>query len=134
MKAEARKPMPLHIAHKKIPVCADNGAVVKPDKNNGYKFEKFIFDVLPDASTVVNLAFDRAEEFSPVKNAAGSDSPASCKHDMQAKWLRWFKVAGIQMPTTATGAPVFPMAFCTSAKGCSRSVPELPLSPVTGLT
>ena len=109
MKAEARKPMPLHIAHKKIPVCADDGAVVKPEKNNGYKFEKFIFDVLPDAKTVVNLAFDRAEEFSPVKNAAGSDSPASCKHDMQAKWLRWFKVAGIQMPTTATGAPVFPM-------------------------
>jgi hypothetical protein len=28
---------------------------------------------------------------------------------MQAKWLRWFKAAGILMPTTAAGAPVFPM-------------------------
>jgi len=109
MKAEASRPMPLHVAHKKIPVCADDSTVVKPEKNNGCKFEKFIFDVLPDARTVVNLAFDRAEEFSPVKNASGNDSPATCKHDMQAKWLRWFKAAGIQMPTTATGAPVFPM-------------------------
>ncbi|MEI7901785.1 MAG: UDPGP type 1 family protein [bacterium] len=109
MKAEANKALPLHIAHKKIPVCAEDGTVTRPEKNNGYKFEKFIFDVLPDAKTVVSLAFDRAEEFSPVKNATGSDSPATCKHDMQAKWLRWFKAAGIQVPTTAAGAPVFPL-------------------------
>jgi UDP-N-acetylglucosamine/UDP-N-acetylgalactosamine diphosphorylase len=109
MKAEANKAMPLHVAHKKIPVCQEDGSVVKPEKNNGYKFEKFIFDVLPDAKTVLNLAFDRAEEFSPVKNASGVDSPATCKHDMQAKWLRWFKAAGIQMPVNASGAPVFPM-------------------------
>ena len=109
MKAEAGKALPLHIAHKKIPVCAEDGTVVKPEKNNGYKFEKFIFDVLPDAKTVVNLAFDRAEEFSPVKNATGNDSPATCKHDMQAKWLRWFKAAGIQMPATVSGAPVLPL-------------------------
>jgi len=109
MKTEAGKPMPLHIAHKKIPVCADDGSVVKPEKNNGFKFEKFIFDVLPDATTVVNLAFDRAEEFSPVKNAAGNDSPATCKHDMQAKWLRWFKTAGVQVPLDDSGEPVLPV-------------------------
>ena len=109
MKAEAGKAMPLHVAHKKIPVCADDGTVTKPEKNNGYKFEKFIFDVLPDAKAVVNLAFDRAEEFSPVKNATGNDSPATCRHDMQTKWLRWFKAAGIQMPVNASGAPVFPL-------------------------
>ncbi len=109
MKAEASKALPLHLAHKKIPVCSEDGTVLKPEKNNGYKFEKFIFDVLPDAKTVVNLAFDRADEFSPVKNATGSDSPATCKHDMQAKWLRWFKAAGIQMPATVSGAPVLPL-------------------------
>ena len=109
MKAEAHKAMPLHIAHKKIPVCADDGTPVKPEKNNGYKFEKFIFDVLPDAETVVNLAFDREEEFSPVKNASGNDSPATCKHDMQAKWLRWFKRAGIEMPVNASGASALPL-------------------------
>jgi UDP-N-acetylglucosamine/UDP-N-acetylgalactosamine diphosphorylase len=98
LKAEANKAMPLHVAHKKIPVCADDGTVTKPAANNGYKFEKFIFDVLPDAKTVVNMAFDRAEEFSPVKNATGNDSPATCKHDLQAKWLRWLKAAGVAAP------------------------------------
>jgi UDP-N-acetylglucosamine/UDP-N-acetylgalactosamine diphosphorylase len=100
LKKEATCNMPLHIAFKKIPICADDGTVSKPKKNNGYKFEKFIFDVMPDARTVVNLAFDRADEFSPVKNAEGSDSPATCKHDMQAKWRRWFKANGVTLPET----------------------------------
>ena len=41
--------------------------------------------VLPDARQVLNLAFDRAEEFSPVKNAAGTDSPATCRRDLPVK-------------------------------------------------
>lgn len=98
LRAEAKKALPLHVAHKKIPMCAADGTVVKPEHPNGYKFEKFIFDVLPDAQTVVNLAFDRADEFSPVKNATGSDSPATCRHDMQAKWWRWFGAANLPMP------------------------------------
>jgi len=98
LKQEANRNMPLHIAFKKIPVCADDGTIIKPEKNNGYKFEKFIFDVMPDAKTVVNLAFDRADEFSPVKNAEGSDSPATCKHDMQAKWRRWLVANKITLP------------------------------------
>ena len=109
MRAEANKALPLHIAHKKIPVCADDGTVTTPTANNGYKFEKFIFDVLPDAGTVLNMAFDRAEEFSPVKNATGNDSPATCKRDLQAKWLRWFKALGIQVPLDAKGDPVCPV-------------------------
>ena len=89
LERESKKKLPLHIAHKKVPYVADDGTVVKPTSPNACKFEKFIFDVLPDAKRVVNLAFDRAEEFSPVKNAEGADSPASCRHDMQAKWRRW---------------------------------------------
>lgn len=95
IRQEARKAMPLHIAHKKIPVCQADGSVLKPDKPNGCKFEKFIFDVLPDAKRVLNLAFDREEEFSPVKNAEGDDSPATCRRDLQAKWGRWLAAAGI---------------------------------------
>lgn len=99
MEREARKAMPLHIAHKKIPYCRDDGVIVKPSEPNGYKFEKFIFDVLPDAGTVLNLAFDRAEEFSPVKNAEGNDSPATCRRDLQAKWRRWLGLpADSQIP------------------------------------
>ena len=102
LKREAAAALPLHIAHKKIAFCADDGTVVKPDKPNGYKFEKFIFDVLPDAKTVVNVAFDRADEFSPVKNAEGVDSPAPCRRDLVAKWTRWFDACGVKVPDGAT--------------------------------
>ena len=109
MKVQAARELPLHLAHKKIPCCDAKGTVVKPETANGYKFEKFIFDVLPAARTVVNLAFDRSEEFSPVKNAFGSDSPESCRRDLQLKWMRWLNGIGVQVPCDASGLPSVPI-------------------------
>ncbi len=109
LKQEAIRELPLHLAHKKIPACGADGAVAKPTANNGFKFEKFIFDVLPDAKKVVNLAFERREEFSPVKNATGDDSPATCRRDLQAKWARWFAAAGVALPADASGVPALPL-------------------------
>ncbi|MBR3923462.1 MAG: UTP--glucose-1-phosphate uridylyltransferase, partial [Kiritimatiellae bacterium] len=94
---EASKAMPLHLAFKKIPMVV-GGKVVKPTEPNGYKFEKFIFDILPNARRAAFLAFAQEDEFSPVKNAEGSDSPATCKADMQAKWARWFAEFGVKLP------------------------------------
>ncbi|MDD2600492.1 MAG: UDPGP type 1 family protein [Kiritimatiellae bacterium] len=109
LKQEALRDMPLHIAYKKIPCCDADGNLVTPLENNGCKFEKFIFDVLPDAKQVVNLAFDRAEEFSPVKNATGNDSPATCRQDLQLKWSRWFKELGVEFELDKSGLPVLPL-------------------------
>lgn len=95
LEREAARPMPLHLAFKKIPYVDEKGAIVKPSEPNGYKFEKFIFDILPNAKTATFLAFDQKDEFSPVKNAEGADSPASCKADMQAKWRSWLKECGV---------------------------------------
>ena len=95
LEREAARPMPLHLAFKKIPYVDEKGDVVKPSEPNGYKFEKFIFDILPNAKTATFLAFDPKDEFSPVKNAEGADSPASCKADMQAKWRSWLKECGV---------------------------------------
>src|SRR5574344_2970920 len=74
LEREAVAAMPLHLAHKKIPFVDGKGRVVKPTEPNGYKFEKFIFDILADAKRAAFMAFDRAEAFSPVKNAEGIDS------------------------------------------------------------
>jgi UDP-N-acetylglucosamine/UDP-N-acetylgalactosamine diphosphorylase len=95
LEREAARPMPLHLAFKKIPYVDEKGAVVKPSEPNGYKFEKFIFDILPNAKTVTFLAFDQKDEFSPVKNAEGADSPATCRADMQNKWRGWLKECGV---------------------------------------
>jgi len=109
LKQEALKNMPLHVAHKKVPVCGDDGQTVTPATPNGYKFEKFIFDVLPDAARVLNLAFDRREEFSPVKNGSGADSPATTRRDLSAKWTRWLAAAGVAVPVGADGYPLVPV-------------------------
>lgn len=105
LRREARTELPLHVAHKKIVTCDAAGAPVRPDRPNGYKFEKFIFDLLPRAGRVVNLAFDRRDEFSPVKNAEGADSPASCRRDLSSKWARWLAQAGVRVPADAAGTP-----------------------------
>ena len=103
LEREAAKDMPLHLAHKKIPFVNAAGKLVKPDAPNGWKFEKFIFDALPDAKRVECMAFDRTDEFSPVKNAEGKDSPATCKADLQSKWRRQLAAAGINVDA---GLPV----------------------------
>lgn len=94
---EAAKAMPLHLAFKKIPFV-EKGKVVQPKEPNGYKFEKFIFDILPKAKRAAFLAFDPKEEFSPVKNAEGSDSPATCRADLRAKWTKWLSEIGVTVP------------------------------------
>ncbi len=95
LEREAVRAMPLHLAFKKILMVDAKGEVQKPTEPNGYKFEKFIFDVLPNAKRAAFLAFDQKDEFSPVKNLDGADSPASCRADMQAKWRRALAQAGI---------------------------------------
>ena len=96
---EAAKAMPLHLAFKKIPFV-ENGKTVKPDSPNGYKFEKFIFDILPNAKRTAFLAFDQKDEFSPIKNATGNDSPETCRADMRAKWVRMLEEAGVKVPAS----------------------------------
>ena len=101
LEREAAKPMPLHLAHKKIAMVDAKGRTVKPAEPNGYKFEKFIFDILPDAKRAAFLAFDQKDEFSPLKNAEGSDSPYTCRADLQAKWRRQLAERGISVSEDA---------------------------------
>ncbi|CAR25759.1 hypothetical protein ZYGR_0A03280 [Zygosaccharomyces rouxii] len=76
--------MPYHIAKKKIP-CYDNttGESLKPTEPNGIKLEQFIFDVFPGVSLdkFGCLEVDRAQEFSPLKNAPGTanDNPETSR-------------------------------------------------------
>ena len=93
----------MHQAHKKVPYCGEHGRTVKPDKPNAYKFEKFIFDALPDSANPVVLAFAREDEFAPVKNAEGSDSPDTSRLAMMEKAARWFAACGVAVPRDAQG-------------------------------
>jgi UDP-N-acetylglucosamine/UDP-N-acetylgalactosamine diphosphorylase len=103
----AQMSLPLHPARKKIPYCDQDGNSIKPDTPNGYKFEKFIFDVLPYAEKSVNVEFAREDEFSPVKNASGPDSPATAQRDMILKAARWLDSCGVEVPKDKSGQPSY---------------------------
>ena len=67
--------LPYHIAVKKADYIDSEGKLVKAEKPNAYKFETFIFDSYEMFEDVVVLRVKREEEFAPIKNAEGVDSP-----------------------------------------------------------
>ncbi len=95
--------LPWHVAHKQIPFLDAGGNLIQPEQPNGYKFETFIFDALSDAQRVVVLEVERRFEFSPVKNAAGEDSPQTAQHDLCELYGHWLEHAGVKVPRDAAG-------------------------------
>jgi UDP-N-acetylglucosamine/UDP-N-acetylgalactosamine diphosphorylase len=86
--------LPWHRAEKKVPYVDDSGNSVKPEKPNAIKLEQFVFDAIPLAKDAIVYTTDRSEEFSPVKNAEGADSPATCRRDQIRRAARWLTAAG----------------------------------------
>jgi UDP-N-acetylglucosamine/UDP-N-acetylgalactosamine diphosphorylase len=103
LRREADAGLPLHKAHKKVPVCDAQGRTVKPETPNAFKFEKFIFDALPDAANPLIFEFARADEFAPVKNAEGNDTPDSARAAMMEKFARWLEACGVSVPRQSDG-------------------------------
>ena len=71
--------LPYHIAVKKANYIDCEGNVVKAEKPNAYKFEMFIFDSYEMFEDVVVLRVKREEEFAPIKNKEGVDSPETAR-------------------------------------------------------
>ena len=75
IKKIAKEKLPYHIAFKKNSYIDENGTLVKPEKPNSYKFESFIFDSFELFDDMAILRGTREDEFAPIKNAEGNDSP-----------------------------------------------------------
>lgn len=71
----AKNKLPYHTAFKKAKYIDKNGVIVVPEKPNAYKFEAFIFDAFERLDNMAIMRVKREEEFAPVKNAEGVDSP-----------------------------------------------------------
>ncbi len=67
--------LPYHSAFKKATFLDEDGNIIKPDVPNAYKFESFIFDAFNKLDNMLILRVERKEEFAPVKNKEGIDSP-----------------------------------------------------------
>jgi len=92
--------MAFHIARKKIPhISMESGQLVKPTKPNGMKLELFVFDVFPFTQDFNVLEVERQEEFSPLKNAAGtgSDDPDTSRNDLLSQQKRFLVRAGAEV-------------------------------------
>jgi UDP-N-acetylglucosamine/UDP-N-acetylgalactosamine diphosphorylase len=98
LNAGGKLELPWHRAEKKVPYVDDKGVEIKPDKPNAIKLEQFVFDAIPLAKNAIVYETERAEEFSPVKNAEGNDSPATCKRDQVRRAARWLEEAGTRIP------------------------------------
>lgn len=74
IKRYSNQEIPLHLAHKAVDTVSEDGKIIPPTKPNAWKFEKFIFDVLPIAWSVKALLYPRELCFAPLKNEKGDDS------------------------------------------------------------
>ncbi len=82
-------------ALKKVPYIDEAGTFINPDLPNAYKFEAFVFDVMPHAHKSLAFEVMREEEFAPIKNAKGEDS-AEVAYKMQSDLFKqWLIYAGI---------------------------------------
>ncbi len=67
--------LPYHVAFKKANFLDENEKFVEVSEPNAYKFESFIFDAFKNYEDMSILRVKREDEFAPIKNATGSDSP-----------------------------------------------------------
>lgn len=99
--------LPYHKAEKAVPCIGPGGTPVslKPGEKNGVKYETFVFDALPFARAAVTLETRREEDFAPVKNAEGVDSPATARALLTDQYARWLQAAGCKIPRKPDGSP-----------------------------
>lgn len=97
--------LPYHRALKRVPFIDDGGALITPQEPNAVKFETFIFGALPLAERVLSVETLRDDEFSPIKNASGDDSPDTARRDLSRMYARWLECAGVSVPRDDDGDP-----------------------------
>jgi UDP-N-acetylglucosamine/UDP-N-acetylgalactosamine diphosphorylase len=118
--------LPWHMARKKVAVIDGRG---RPAEREGWKFETFVFDALGLARATATLEVERAEEFSPVKNASGEDSPATARADVCNLHAGWARAAGLALPAPdATGVHPVEIDPCV-AEDAEELRARLPLRP-----
>ena len=82
----AGKEMEYHIAKKKSNYLSKDGIYIETDEPNAYKFEQFIFDSFKLFDDIAILRGIREEDFAPIKNKEGEDSPQTAKKLYENYW------------------------------------------------
>lgn len=78
--------LPYHSAHKKANYMKENGEIFVASEPNAYKYEAFIFDGFGLFDDISILRGRREEDFAPIKNKEGNDSPETAISLYNAYW------------------------------------------------
>lgn len=84
----SKEPLIYHSAFKKNSYINEEGKEVIPEEPNSYKFESFIFDAFEFFDDIAILRGKREDDFAPVKNKDGVDSPKTAKELYEKYWNR----------------------------------------------
>lgn len=117
-----------HIAKKKVPHINPSGELVDPQENNALKFERFIFDLLPQAARPIVVEYGEEEIFAPLKNAPGApkDTPEYVQRFLSNQHRGWLEAAGAKVATDAA-VEISPL-WALDAEGTVERVAEKPLA------
>ena len=88
--------LPYHCANKEVEIVNSTGSTRSV---NVWKFETFVFDAIQLATRTCCMEVDRGEEFSPVKNKSGQDSPSTARQSMINLHKNWLRDAGVNVPS-----------------------------------
>jgi len=91
--------LPFHRALKTVPFVNRTGETIRPAEPNAIKFERFVFDLLPQAEKAIVVEGDASEVFAPVKNADGAltDTPCHARIAISDRFKRWLVAAGAEI-------------------------------------
>lgn len=90
--------LPYHCAQKAIEYTDYTGKRCTTDV---WKFETFVFDAIPFAGKTCCMEVMREEEFAPVKNKSGPDSPETVRKAMTSLYRSWLQKAGADVDPDA---------------------------------
>jgi UDP-N-acetylglucosamine/UDP-N-acetylgalactosamine diphosphorylase len=126
--------LPLHVSQKHVPYIDTRGERVEPTEPNALKFERFVFDLVPQARNAIVVQRARDEVFGPLKNAPGAASETAdwVRARTRALHGRWLEQAGA---TLADGVPVeiSPLMALDAEQLAARIEPGLHISEPTYL-
>lgn len=98
--------IPYHAARKKVSFVNAAGDLIEPDAPNAFKFEQFMFDYFDRLEGMALLMVRREDDFAPVKNREGDDSPAVAREMLMAQYLRWLADAGLPVEEDVEISPL----------------------------
>lgn len=90
----------LHRAFKSAQLLAKDQSTQMSAKPIAWKFERYIFDVLPFANHIEAIEYPRLECFSPLKQKEGKNSAKTVQNDLQsADYQTFMNISGTIPPT-----------------------------------